>query len=59
MLALNFHDFAVQHALGTSEMLYGIKHKDAWYHQPYSIQENKIEPEINGVAYLPMLESFV
>lgn len=57
MLALNFHDFAVQRALGISEMLYGIKHEDAWDHQPYSIQGNKIKPEINGVAQLAMLES--
>lgn len=50
MFALNFRDLAVQHALGISEMLYGIKHKDAWYHQPYTIHDNKVEPEINGVA---------
>lgn len=50
MLALNFHDFVVQHALSVCEMLDGIKHKDARYHQPYGIHDNEVEPEIKGVT---------
>lgn len=50
MLAFSFHDLAVQHALGMSEMLYGIKHEDSRYHQPYAIHDNKVKPEIKGVA---------
>lgn len=38
-------------------MLHGIKHKDSGQHQPQGIHEDKVKPEVEGVAQLPVLES--
>lgn len=56
-LALGFCGFGVQHALGMSELLYRIKHKDSRQHQPQAVHEDKVKPEVEWVAQLPMLES--
>lgn len=40
-----------------SELLYRIKHKDSRQHQPQAVHEDKVKPEVEWVAQLPMLES--
>lgn len=39
------------------ELLHRIEHKDSRQHQPQGIQEDKVKPEVEWVAQLPVLES--
>ena len=57
LLALGFAGFGIQYALGVSKLLYRIQYEESGQHQPQGIQENKVKPEVEWVAQLPVLES--
>ncbi|KAL0589177.1 hypothetical protein AAY473_040194 [Plecturocebus cupreus] len=57
LLALGFHGLGIQRALGMSEVLHSIKHEDSRQHQPQAVHEDKVKPEVERVAQLPVLES--
>ncbi|EAW50776.1 hCG2042049, partial [Homo sapiens] len=55
LLALGFCGLGIQRALGMSEVLHSIKHKDSRQHQPQGIHEDKVKPEVERVAQLSVL----
>jgi len=57
LLALGFGCFGIQYALGMSKLLYRIQYEESGHHQPQGVQENKVKPEVEWVAQLPVLES--